>query len=40
LTREHTLAQHSRETGLNYWQLWRHVRSFHVPMRHDLAITV
>jgi transposase InsO family protein len=28
LTRERTLAQHSRETGLNYWRLWRHVRRF------------
>ena len=28
LKRERTLAQHSRETGLNYWRLWRHLRRF------------
>src|SRR5687767_12852835 len=28
LTRERTLPQHSRETGLNYWRLWRHLRRF------------
>jgi transposase InsO family protein len=28
LKRERTLAQQSRETGLNYWRLWRHLRRF------------
>jgi hypothetical protein len=28
LTRERTLAQQSRETGLNDWRLWRHLRRF------------
>jgi transposase len=28
LTRQRTLPQHSRETGLNYWRLWRDLRSF------------
>ena len=28
MTRERTLAQHSRETGLNDWRLWRHRRRF------------
>jgi transposase len=31
LKRERTLPQHSRETGLNYWRLWRHLRRF----RHE-----
>ncbi len=28
MKRERTLPQHSRETGLNYWRLWRHLRRF------------
>jgi hypothetical protein len=28
LKQERTLAQHSRETGLNYWRLWRDLRRF------------
>jgi hypothetical protein len=28
LKRERTLAQQSREPGLNYWRLWRHLRRF------------
>ena len=28
LTRERTLPQQSRKTGLNYWRLWRHLRRF------------
>src|SRR5262245_364196 len=28
LTQERTLTQHSRETGLNYWRLWRDLRRF------------
>jgi hypothetical protein len=28
LKQEHTLAQHSRETGLNSWRLWRDLRRF------------
>jgi hypothetical protein len=28
LKQERTLAQHSRETGLNYWRLWRALRRF------------
>jgi hypothetical protein len=28
LKREHTLAQHSRETGHSYWRLWRDLRRF------------
>jgi hypothetical protein len=28
LTRQRTLPQHSRETGLNDWRLWRHLRRF------------
>jgi hypothetical protein len=28
LKQERTLAQHSRETGLNDWRLWRDLRRF------------
>jgi leucine-zipper of insertion element IS481 len=28
LKQERTLAQHSRETGFNYWRLWRDLRRF------------
>jgi transposase InsO family protein len=33
LKQERTLAQYSRETGLNYWRLWRDLRRF---ARHGL----